>query len=1676
MSTVTVILFPSVHINPIPTGAGGIVRGTTITVSGTANCQREIINSPPVPGDDEPTDTIEPAPEAISGVAVRLGTSGPFVQAKPSGPAQTPWTSWTTDPLPITGFSGDSLTITARVTAGTFHDEAAVTVTVDRTPPNLALTTPDEMTQTLQNNVAIFEVQGTASDEKSAVVAVEWALDQDTQFKPAHATGPNGAADWSKWTTGADVKLTAPGTNYLCIRARDAEQNVTPPKQVTLHAVQGFQPHDPDDVFGPADYLDDLLTFATQRVAVDAAKPTPTALDRPRLGATFFQRFDALTAQSNQDVATQQVRQIRVCVEVLRRYLAAVGKGVSPAEEADYRQQAYAALLRHLGTSPEEVRRVRGDASARAALAGRLGVDRPDRLDALPITPDQITEAKLEQIFGLTDTNRDVLASRAPAQPLLLTWQQARLTAQWKAQDDAARVFGDVVVPVVEPDLLSPDDFARPRPGDTAYDLWTSRQQVMNDDLKAIDAARKGQPTPLQGFDTIVGPDIVALLGHAVLGENVSAALSAVRLTPLALQYLLRARELARTSAITDTDWADVYAIVAQVHKIRRYPAWRAEEQRPEVGILLSPDYFTVPDATAAPASLPDWRATPQDRRAWQETLRARISERQALVDALHAVLDAAEEEALPGLRDALVAAALQISGDDLKRAGQPPVRGLLIDLSASPVVRTTRTQQAIETLQGVLFAVRTGSFAQCTVPTSSGPFAHPASAWRLMPAMAIFDADWQWWGSHETWRAAARILAHPESHLLPTLRPDPGTSAWQTLVADLRSTAVLTPSAARQIAATYLNSVRTQISLPSGASFPVGLVLTDQLTDTDLGKRKADCATLFSQLKVVDPHQAPDWVKEIFFYVPLLIGLQLQRSGEFLAAIDWFKTVYAYHLPLTLRKIYNGLTMEESIDSKFPRPVDESLPTLNPFDVARFRNRALTRFVVFSLVRCFATFADAEFTRETPESVARARALYETALDLFDVEFTTAGGSSPDKVNPYGPDPVVEALRAHIETNLRKLHLGRNIAGLERDFTRSDQTAIAPRQPTPYRYTTLIARAKELAQLAAQFEVALLAALEKRDAEAYTLLKAGQDVELATQNVALQGLRLTEATDGVTLATLQQARAQIQVDHFQELLSPNLNDVWEALGVIGAVVGAVAGGFAKGSRAAGIVSGIATGAGILFGEIASFERRQDDWQFQLALAQQDVLIAGQQVALAQDQVAVARQEQQIAQLQATHAAATVEFLARKFTSVELYEFMSGVLVEIYRSLLQRATATARLAQDQLAFERQVPALSIIRGDYWEVSPDNVAAAAGTPDRSGLTGSARLLGDIVDLDQQAFLTERRRLQLTKTISLAQLAPVELQQFRQTGVLVFGTPAALFDRDFPGHYRRLIKRVRVSVVALIPPVEGIRATLSTPGTSRTVIGGDTFRIVTVRRDPETIALSSPKDATGLFELIPDTDPELLLPFEGSGVDTIWRLELPKAANQFDYTTIGDVLFTLEYEALHSSSYRQQVIRRLAPRLSLDRPFSFRQAFPDQWYDLHNPDQTATPMTVRFTTSRADFPPNLDDLTMQQIVLYFARADEEAFEVPVEQFRFTEAFTGARLPDAGQASGAVSLDGIISTRRGNAPNWASMIGKRPIGEWELVLPNTEEMQSRFHNEQIGDILFVITYTGRTPAWPV
>ncbi|MEU9015080.1 hypothetical protein AB0D12_36195 [Streptomyces sp. NPDC048479] len=278
----------------------------------------------------------------------------------------------------------------------------------------------------------------------------------------------------------------------------------------------------------------------------------------------------------------------------------------------------------------------------------------------------------------------------------------------------------------------------------------------------------------------------------------------------------------------------------------------------------------------------------------------------------------------------------------------------------------------------------------------------------------------------------------------------------------------------------------------------------------------------------------------------------------------------------------------------------------------------------------------------------------------------------------------------------------------------------------------------------------------------------------------------------------------------------------------------------------------------------AGIEQRRDEWRRQLVATGQHSLVAAAQVVTAQDHVTIAVQEEAIATLQHKQAVATLTFLGNQFTNADLYLWLSTTLGGVYRYFLQQATATARLAQAQLAFERAEPAQALIRGDYWQ-SP----AQATGPDRRGLAGAEQLAEDLTRLDSYALSSERRRLNLSQTFSLARLMPVEFLGLRESGTLTFATPMSLFDAAFPGHYLRLIRQVHTSVVALVAPDRGIRATLRSGGISRVTTGRDgTFRDITVRHDSSVVALTSPVGATGVFEL--DAQSDLLLPFESSGV--------------------------------------------------------------------------------------------------------------------------------------------------------------------------------------------------------------
>ncbi len=183
--------------------------------------------------------------------------------------------------------------------------------------------------------------------------------------------------------------------------------------------------------------------------------------------------------------------------------------------------------------------------------------------------------------------------------------------------------------------------------------------------------------------------------------------------------------------------------------------------------------------------------------------------------------------------------------------------------------------------------------------------------------------------------------------------------------------------------------------------------------------------------------------------------------------------------------------------------------------------------------------------------------------------------------------------------------------------------------------------------------------------------------------------------------------------------------------------------------------------------------------------------------------------------------------------------------------------------------------------------------------------------------------------------------------------------------------------------------------------------------------------------------------------------------------YDGASFAGLPYAIDYTALDDWDYRHQVIQQIDTKVSGDRPFSFRHQFADAWYDLNNPPKNGDSVTVHFRTRRADFPPNLERLQIDQVLLYFARASGADFEVEATlKFR-----PEGGLADLGGV--ATSVDGVISTRRGNAGSWTLLVGKSVAGDWTLTLP--ADVKERFENEKIEDILFVITFGGRTPEWP-
>jgi hypothetical protein len=416
---------------------------------------------------------------------------------------------------------------------------------------------------------------------------------------------------------------------------------------------------------------------------------------------------------------------------------------------------------------------------------------------------------------------------------------------------------------------------------------------------------------------------------------------------------------------------------------------------------------------------------------------------------------------------------------------------------------------------------------------------------------------------------------------------------------------------------------------------------------------------------------------------------------------------------------------------------------------------------------------------------------------------------------------------------------------------------------------------------------------------------------------------------------------------------------------------------------------------------------------------------------------------------------------------------MAGILGRIYRGFLQQATAMARLAEAQLAWERQEAPAGLIKTDYWSVTPSATQAAGPeAASRLGLTGATRLKFDVQTLEQLAFDSRSRQDRFSWTLDLAQHAPIEFQRFRETGLMVFETPLELLAREFPGHYLCLVRSITLSVVALVPPTRGIRASLTSGGPTTVVVGSDSFHTLTLNARPERVSFTGAAQTTGQVPLTAE-EAALRGAFDGIGFGGRWMLEMQRAINPFDYRSIATVLVEFELSSRFSFDYRRQLLDVRDRRVEGEIAFGFRNQFPDAWYDLLNPDQTPEPMRVRFRTDARSFPRNVAHPKIDNLVFYAVRASGETAEIVGAELRFQPDGESGRF-----GGGFSTIDGRASTRAASGIGLIPILGRPVAGEWELVLPDEPAIENRprtmLADERITDLLLVITFAGLEHAW--
>ena len=681
------------------------------------------------------------------------------------------------------------------------------------------------------------------------------------------------------------------------------------------------------------------------------------------------------------------------------------------------------------------------------------------------------------------------------------------------------------------------------------------------------------------------------------------------------------------------------------------------------------------------------------------------------------------------------------------------------------------------------------------------------------------------------------------------------------------------------------------------------------------------------------------------------------------------------------------------------------------------------------------------------------------------------------------------------------------------------------------YRFQYLYQKSVELCNDLKSLGGALLSALEKKDAEELALLRAGHEVRLLDAVEEVRGKAIEEAVESKRALQLSREITVLREQYYgsREYMIGRetkamtklekaiiIESVGQGLMSLGGILAAipnnstgVAGIFSSpfstvefggsnlynafnaGSTALSMIASIERFGANKALTLAGYDRRRDDWKFQADTATAEIEQIDQQLLAADIRIQMATKELKNHQIQMQNSQEVSDFMEYKYTNKELYSWMISQLSPLYFQAYKMAHGMAKKAEKAYQFERNEPEHSFIQYGYWDSL------------KKGLLAGENLHHDLKKMDISWTENNKREYELTKTISLSMLDPRELLRLQETGICDFDIPEILFDIDHPGHYMRRIKSVSLTIPCVTGPYTNVGARLSMVKSrirkntqmhdssgkyGYEDINDDRFQHNLV--GIQSIATSNGRNDSGLFEL--NFNDSRYLPFEGAGVISSWRIELPNTQGMdssihelrpFDYHTISDVLLTVSFMAREGgSTLRKKSLEHVSENLNslideldaagegLYKLFSMKHQFPTELHQFLHPASSIHEAELEI--SMRHFP---------QIFANQALTTEKVYLIPIPKEGTVADFSGDFFELTYTPNDAATVENLTSTV---GPDFSDLRAAAfqtaaPVeveGKWKLsanfsasILP--EELLTTALDEidpdKVEDVLILINY---------